>query len=44
MISIHAPTGGATSGRRLYVHVVDLFQSTLPRGERQKARYVVSAD
>ena len=34
VISIHAPTGGATTMRRYITARQELFQSTLPRGER----------
>ena len=35
-ISIHAPARGATHGQRTPALLVPLFQSTLPRGERQR--------
>ena len=35
LISIHAPTRGATLGRLLSPLTMELFQSTLPRGERR---------
>ena len=34
LISIHAPTRGATIGRRAFLMELDEFQSTLPREER----------
>ena len=34
-ISIHAPTRGATLAERANRSLMELFQSTLPRGERQ---------
>ena len=37
MISIHAPTRGATSYRLVERFSRGIFQSTLPRGERQNS-------
>ena len=36
-VSIHAPTRGATNHQYIYLIFFDLFQSTLPRGERPTA-------
>ena len=35
MVSIHAPTRGATTATASAIYCVQLFQSTLPRGERR---------
>ena len=41
IISIHAPTRGATKQYRAKTNVNAKFQSTLPRGERQISTYPV---
>ena len=40
MVSIHAPAWGATK-RSLYLQLLQLFQSTLPRGERLMSHFTV---
>lgn len=35
LVSIHAPTWGATY-KSMYFHMLSIFQSTLPHGERQQ--------
>ena len=45
MVSIHAPTSGATSSERIFP-CLSMFQSTLPRGERHyySKLFIIDAD